>query len=69
MTKFSVNVVWNHGFEHDYTIMGNEDIAQAAIIHLESITHLKSYKITDEEGKVFHESQRQSVKVDQACFH
>lgn len=69
MTKYTVNVIWNHGFEHDYTIMGNKDIAQAAVIHLESITHLRSFRITDEEGEVFHESARPSVEVEQAQFH
>lgn len=74
MKKFNVHIIWNHGFEHDYTIKGGDvgsraDVVQSAKDHLDSITHLKAYKITDEDGNVIHEKQTFSTELSDVKFH
>lgn len=74
MKKFNVHVVWNHGFEHDYQVVGGMpgtkyDAVQSAKDHLESITHLKSYKISDEDGNVIFEKTNQTTDLGKVEFH
>ena len=63
MKKYIVTVNWNHGFIHEYEVIGGEigsrsDAVQDAKDHLNSARNISSYIIKDEDGNIVYEHGR-----------
>jgi hypothetical protein len=63
MKKYIVTVNWNHGFTHEYEVIGGDigsrsDAVQDAKDHLNAARNISSYTIKDEDGSVVYEHRR-----------
>lgn len=63
MKKYFITVNWNHGFTHEYEVIGGEigsrsDAVQDAKDHLNAARNISSYIIKDEDGNIVYEHRR-----------
>ena len=68
MKKYIVTVNWNHGFTHEYEVIGGEigsrsDAVQDAKEHLNSARNISSYIIKDEDGNIVYDKRTDNFEA------